>query len=409
MKADLDRLMTARGIAALVTLPGENEDPYRAYLANGAHFSGMVIKVCGQPPVLIANGMEVDEAAKSGLTVRLFDDFGFGDLMREHKSDEDTARVKWYTRVFDELGVQGKVGVYGVADVNSAYRMLTLLSQALSDRIEFVTEPPRRTIFDQAYETKDPDEIEKLRAVGSESSAVMRAARDWIGSHRAGDGVVVKVDGTPLMIGEVKRFVRGQLFERNLDDPEHMIFAQGRDAAVPHSKGNDAEPIKLGETIVFDLFPRAENGYFHDMTRTWCVGHASPEVQAVYDQVMEAYRQAAAMCKVGVSTRDVQVMVCEMFEDMGHPTVLNTPGTSEGYVHSLAHGLGLNVHEAPYFPTYSDQHTLQTGNVFTIEPGLYYPDRGYGIRIEDTVSLNAQGELETLTDCPYDLVIELKG
>jgi Xaa-Pro aminopeptidase len=115
------------------------------------------------------------------------------------------------------------------------------------------------------------------------------------------------------------------------------------------------------------------------------------------------------MCKAGTPTNTVQKMVCEFFEANGHPTVLNTPGTTKGYVHSLAHGLGLNVHEAPYFPTFSEKYHLKPGNVFTIEPGLYYPDEGYGVRIEDTVYLNEKGELETLTDCPYDLVIELKG
>ncbi len=134
-----------------------------------------------------------------------------------------------------------------------------------------------------------------------------------------------------------------------------------------------------------------------------------PEVQAAYDAVMEAYRCSAEMCKPGVPTSSVQKMVCEFFEGLGHPTVLNTPGTKDGYVHSLAHGLGLNVHEAPYFRLSSNKFQLQPGNVFTIEPGLYYPDRGYGVRIEDTVYLNDAGELETLTDCPYDLVIELNG
>lgn len=409
MKSDLDQLMTAREMDALLTLPTEFEDPYRAYLSNGAAFHGMVVKKRSEPPVLIANLMEVDEAARSGLTVYSREDFGYGDLLKEHKGDPDGMIVAYYGRIFERLGIQGKVGVYGVASVNTTLRTVRLLAEALDGQVEFVTEHDRRTVFDRAYETKDADEIARLRAVARETSAVMRAARDWIASHRAQGEIVVQADGSPLTIGAVKRYVRGQLFERDLEDPERMIFAQGRDAGVPHSKGVDGDPVRLGQSIVFDLFPRAANGYFHDMTRTWCVGHASPEVQAAYDAVMEAYRRSVAMCKPGTSTRAVQVMVCEYFEGLGHPTVLNTPGTSEGYVHSLAHGLGMNVHEAPYFPTFSDAHKLQPGNVFTIEPGLYYPERGFGVRIEDTVYLNDAGEIEILTDCPYELVIELKG
>jgi Xaa-Pro aminopeptidase len=408
MKTDLDRLMKARELDALLILPAENEDPYRAYLSNGAHFSGMVIKKQGEPPVLIANGMELDEAARSGLKVYSYDDFGYTTLQRDHGFNTDEWRRAWYRCIFEGLGVSGKVSIYGVADVNFAYRSIQNLSQELGDLIEIIPDQVRSNVFDQAYETKDADELAKLREVARQTSAVMRTAREWIAGHRAADSAVIQADGTPLTIGDVKRFVRGQLFERGLEDPEGMIFAQGRDAGMPHSKGENDHPLQLGQTIVFDLFPRMPGGYFHDMTRTWCIGYAPAEVQAVFDTVYEAYRRSLDACKPGIPTDTVQRLACEYFEELGHPTVLNTPGTAEGYVHTLAHGLGLNIHEAPYFPTFSEKYYLQPGNVFTIEPGLYYPERGYGIRIEDTVHLNAAGELEILTDCPYDLVIDLQ-
>jgi Xaa-Pro aminopeptidase len=407
MKTDLDRLMEAKQIDALLILRGDHEDPFRSYLANGSDFSGTVVKKRGAPPVLIAHSMERDEAAKSGLTVYTEDDFDFTALLREYKDDISGHRTEWYRRIFERLGIQNRIAVYGVGDINIAYHTLRVLVDQLG--VEIVSDEERCTVFDQAFETKDPDELARLRDVAHRTSATMRATREWMAGHRAGDGVVVTTDGDPLTIGDVKRHVRLELLQRGLEDPEGMIFAQGRDAGVPHSKGEEADPVRLGETIVFDLFPRAPRGYFHDMTRTWCIGHAAPDVQAAYDAVMEAYRRAVAMCKPGITTQLVQVMVCEYFEEQGHPTVLHTPGTQEGYVHSLAHGLGLNVHEAPYFPTFSAQYKLQPGNVFTIEPGLYYPDRGYGVRIEDTVYLNEQGDVETLTDCPYDLVIELSG
>jgi Xaa-Pro aminopeptidase len=409
MKTDLDRLMAERGIEALLTLITETEDPYRAYLSSGAHFSGMVIKKRGEPPVLIANEMERDEAAKTGLTVYTYNDFGYADLLREHKSNAQAARPAWYRRIFEQLGIRGKISLYGVADVNDVYNQILVFVGELKDLVELVPDEVRGSIFDQAVETKDAAELATLRDIGRRTSVAMRAAREWIGSHRAKDGSVIQADGSPLTIGDVKRYVRGQLFEQGLEDPEQMIFAQGRDAGVPHSKGEDSAPIRLGQTIVFDLFPREPGGYFHDVTRTWCVGYAPPEVQAVYDTVMEAYRRSMAMCKPGVITSTVQQMVCQYFEEQGHPTVLNTPSTMEGYVHSLAHGLGLRVHEAPYFPTHGEKYRLQIGSVFTIEPGLYYPERGYGVRIEDTVCLNERGAVETLTDCPYDLVIELKS
>jgi Xaa-Pro aminopeptidase len=409
MKSDLDRLMAERGIDALFTLPGEHEDPYRAYLANGADFSGMVFKKRGEPPIVIVGIMEVDEAAKSALTVYSQEEFGFSDLLREMKGDRDAIQIEYYRRIVDRLGVRGKVGVYGVGDVNAAFRTLQLLTDGLGDRIEFVTEKERDTVFDRAYETKDPDEIARMRVVAEQTSAVVRATREWLGSHRAAGDAVIGADGAPLTVGAVKRYVRARLFERELEDADGMIFAQGRDAAVPHSRGEDDQALRLGQTIVFDLFPREPKGYFHDMTRTWCLGYAPPEIRAAYDAVMEAFRRSVAMCQPDLSTSAVQRMVCEYFESLGHPTVLNTPGTTEGYIHSLAHGLGLRVHETPYFPTYGDFYRIQVGSVFTIEPGLYYPDKGYGVRVEDTVYMNEQGRIESLTDAPYDLVIELKG
>lgn len=409
MKADLDRLMAERGIDALLILPGENEDPYRTYLSNGARSSGLVLKQRGAPPVLIVNGMEVGEAARSGLDVRSYDDFDYTALLRERNYSYSAATSAWYGRIVEHFDVRGRLAIYGVGDLNAALQAIKALQAGTGDRIELVSEEMRDTIFDRAYETKDPDELAFLREAGRRTSAVMRAAREWIAGQQAGDGVVVRADGSPLTIGDVKRYVRGQLFEQGLEDPEGMIFAQGRDAGVPHSKGQDDQPLRLGETIVFDLFPRLPGGYFHDMTRTWCIGYAPEQVQADYQTVREAFDRSLEMCRVGLATHEAQDMVCEFFEARGHPTVLSTPGTSEGYVHSLAHGLGLNVHEAPFFPTRAARYWLQRGNVFTIEPGLYYPSRGYGIRIEDTVHLNDSGALETLTDCPYDLVIELKG
>lgn len=409
MKSDLDRLMSERAIDALLILPGENEDPYRTYLSNGAQHSGLVLKRCGQLPVLIVNSMERDEAARSGLPVYVYDDFGHSELLRTYQDDRDAITTTWYSRIFDEFGVAGRIGLYGVSDLNHALRVVRILEKALSDRIHFVTEEVRDTIFDRAYETKDPAELTRLRDVARRTSAVACATRDWLASHRAAEGLLVQRDGQPLRIGAVKRHVRGLLFAEGLVDSEGMIFAQGRDAAVPHSKGADDEPLRLGTPIVFDLFPREPGGYFHDMTRTWCLDYAPPEVQTIYETVMEAFRRAQAMCAPGISTSAVQRMVCEFFEAAGHPTVLHTPATTDGYTHSLAHGVGLNVHEAPYFPTFSDRYTLQAGNVFTIEPGLYYAGRGLGVRIEDTVYLNEAGQLEILTAVPYDLIIHLES
>ncbi|MGV2434489.1 MAG UNVERIFIED_CONTAM: hypothetical protein LVT10_06065 [Anaerolineae bacterium] len=84
---------------------------------------------------------------------------------------------------------------------------------------------------------------------------VLQLTWDWIGTNRQHeDGQVINAEGTPLTIGAVKQFVLQALLERDLEDTG-MIFAQGRDGAFPHSRGNDAETLRTGQAIVFDLFP----------------------------------------------------------------------------------------------------------------------------------------------------------
>jgi Xaa-Pro aminopeptidase len=89
---------------------------------------------------------------------------------------------------------------------------------------------------------------------------------------------------------------------------------------------------------------------------------------------------------------------------------LSDEGITSGYVHSLAHGLGLDVHEAPWFHhNETNQSMLRPGSVITVEPGLYYPDQDMGVRIEDTAWMRPDGKPEVLVDFPKDLVLKVPG
>ncbi len=181
MKTDLDRLMQEREIDVLLILPGETEDPYRTYLSNGVRSSGMVIKVRGAAPVLIVNGMERDEAARSGLTVYTDDDMGLSALMAQYTSDRDRVLTEYFRGIFERLGVHGKVALYGVNDINNTLRVVRMIEQHFADQVELVSERPRFTIFDRAYETKDAGELALLRDVGSpdQRGNARRAGVDW--------------------------------------------------------------------------------------------------------------------------------------------------------------------------------------------------------------------------------------
>ena len=201
------------------------------------------------------------------------------------------------------------------------------------------------------------------------------------------------------------------LAEAGAENPESTIFAIGRDGGIPHSGGTPDDPIELGKAIVFDIFPcQAGGGYFYDFTRTWCLGYAPDESQEAYNQVKSVYDQVVSELELGVHAAGYQERTCELFEEMGHATIRQNPAIEEGYIHSLGHGLGLNVHEKPWFGRKEDPtNNLRIGSVFTIEPGVYYPSKGFGIRLEDSWYVAEDGSFHKFIDYPLELVVRMKG
>lgn len=408
MKSELDALMQQRNLDAFIVATDEGYNAVRDYLTNGARITGgYVLKKQGEPAVLIVNGMEVEEAKASGLQVLNRGQMGYSDIVKAHKDNPTGLRAAWWRKMFETIGLNGgRVGVYGSGDLNVYLEVFRALEKELP-AYEMVGETGK-TLFDEAMVTKGADEIARIRAVAERTNEVAQLTWDYIAGHRADGEQVVDADGNPLTIGMVKRFIRRELVERELEDTG-MIFAQGVDSAHPHSRGTEAQPLKLGQSIVFDLFPRElGGGYHHDMTRTWSIGYATEQVQTAYDTVMEAFDRAIELTKPGVAGNVPQEAVQDYFEGLGHATSRSKPGTTEGYVHSLGHGVGLNIHERPRM-SHIVYDTLQTGSVITIEPGLYYPERGFGVRIEDMVYIDDEGALVTLTDFHKELVLPLHG
>ncbi len=165
--------------------------------------------------------------------------------------------------------------------------------------------------------------------------------------------------------------------------------------------------MEANKPIVFDIFPRpAGGGYHFDMTRTWCVGEPTERVRRLYQDVYECYERVTAALRAGVRCSDLQRMACEFFEARGHPTVGSDPTTQVGYVHSLGHGLGLDVHEEPRLSDHpGNDAVLQPGSVVTVEPGLYYPDEQVGVRLEDVWAIGPDGQATNLGGFPMDLVV----
>ena len=409
MRADLDHLMQARELAAIIIPVDEIYSPQLDYLVGRCRIThGMAIKVHGQDPVIVAHIMETEEAAATGYKVYSTRDMGYYDLLKRHNNNADAAALDLWAASLEKLGVtSGKIGIYGSGSFHSMLALVDDLRDA-HPQYTFIGERGR-TLFDEAAVTKDTEEITRIRSVAERTAAVQQATWDFIASHQAAGDAVVNADGEPLTIGIVRRFILQQLLEHGLEDTG-MIFAQGYDAGYPHSRGDDMMPLKQGQSIVFDLFPREHGGgYFHDTTRTWCIGYAPEAVQKAYDQTMTALEIALETFGVDKPTHLMQEAVMDYFEGEGHPTSRSHPGTQNGYIHGLGHGVGLEIHEKPAISHLSKADHFQVGNVITIEPGLYYPDEGYGVRVEDTFIVTETGELVSITPFRKDLVLPLNA
>jgi Xaa-Pro aminopeptidase len=407
MKQDLDYLMEERGLNALVVAGKMYGNPAMIYMTNGAPvISGYVIKKRGEEPLFLCSPIEREEAIASGLTVVTTNKYDYEAILRQ-KTDRLAAVVELYRRLFADLGVSGKVGFYGMADQGSAWKLL----RALDEQVEGVEihgdfDP---TLIDMARATKDAVEAERIRQVGQRASGIMGQTIEFLKSHQVKDGALVQADGMPLTIGRVHQEIARFLAEQQLEVPEGVIFAIGRDAGVPHNKGNPEDVVMLGKSIIFDFGPReAGGGYYFDMTRTFCLGYAPPEVEKAYADVYDCMQMLIGAYQVGTAVRHYQRMACEFFESRGHPTIGSDTRTENGFVHGLGHGIGLAIHEEPFFSDApSNLNVLQPGHIFTCEPGLYYPNQGFGVRLEDVIWMGSDGALQDLSDFPKELVIRM--
>lgn len=402
MKSDIDALMEKKNLDAILIVGNAENNPPMYFLTGGGHVnSAILIKKRKDEPVLFCNVMERDEAAKSGLHV----------VPMKYSPMEMFLREEGIQAMSDAGISSGRVGIYGHTNISVTLAIMDQLSQAFPD-LTFVGEGISDNIFSTAMESKDSTEVVRIRKMGGITTEVVRLTADYLTSCVVReDEVLLKEDGSPLTIADVKQKINLWLAERGAVPSAGYIFSIGRDAGIPHSIGNPEDLLRLGQTIIFDIYPQEQGGgYFYDFTRTWSLGYAQPEAQELYNQVLEIYNIVSDKLSMNVSFKEYQRLVCEYFEAKGHPTPLTVDLPVEGYVHSLGHGLGLNIHEQPGSRlTSPDENLLKPGVVITIEPGLYYPEKGMGVRIEDTYWVRPDGKIELLAEYPYDFVLEMKN
>jgi Xaa-Pro aminopeptidase len=230
-----------------------------------------------------------------------------------------------------------------------------------------------RQIVGALRQVKDAGEIAALRRSVAISDRAFRRIRRFVRPGRTERQISV----------ELQRLLQAEGADRMAFEP---IVASGPNAALPHApitgrKVRDRDMVKLD-------FGAQRDGYCSDLTRMVFVGRPTPKQRRVYRAVLEAQRRAEGIVRPGVKAGEV---------DAAARDYLRSVGLADYFKHSLGHGVGRDVHEAPGLSSKSETE-LQAGMVMTIEPGVYIEGWG-GVRMEDMVLVTNDG-CEVLTQAP---------
>ena len=237
---------------------------------------------------------------------------------------------------------------------------------------------PTEGLVERLRAIKDAEELARLREAARRLSAVASRAREFVQPGRSELAVAALVDAA----------IRAAGFERPAFD---TIVASGPNSALPHAHPT-SRMLTEGDGVVLD-FGGIYDGYCVDLTRTLHLGPPGAGFRRLFSAVRDAQAAALAAVKPGARATDI---------DGAARRVLERHGLLEAFGHGTGHGLGLEVHEEPRISALAPEDArVETGMVFTVEPGAYLPGRG-GVRIEDDVVVTESG-CELLTNVAVEL------
>ena len=247
-------------------------------------------------------------------------------------------------------------------------------------------------VLEEARRSKPSERIERHRVVQEAATAGMAAAESALATATVRDGGRLASDGEPMTTESLRRVVNGVLAEAGVEPAGNTVIGAGPTAADLHYTGTD--PIHAGETVLLDLSPRGPEGAYADLTRTFVVDSDGGWERRAYVACEAAREAALEEVAAGVPANRVNEEATAELAAHG----FRVDSREEGFTHSVGHGVGFSLHEAP---TMSDDDQLRAGDVVTIEPGVYDPAVG-GVRLEDTVVVRENG-FEMLASYPFGL------
>ena len=394
--SDLRAGLVERGCEALLVLARSSQDPDLAPFVGDVHLGDSQLVVPREGPVFLAyqTAMERDEAAATGLSLVTPEQMDMARWVNLPAEPGDV--MAWVAeRALEAAGVApGRVALAGHGQAG----LIQAATAALA-RKGWIWVPGNPIVL-AARKRKTAAEVAAIRIAAEGVMEAMRRVASRL-ANAAVRGGELWSEGERLTVARLRSEVAQALAARGLEQPKGNILAPAEEGGVPHSAGTQERVLREGEPIVVDIYPRG--AMFADCTRTFCVGEPSPALRRAHAFVLEALLQSHLSAKPGVRGWDLQEQVCAFFQSEGFPTPISDPNTIRGYVHNLGHGVGFDLHEQPVFRKVSGaEGVLREGDVFTLEPGLYEPAEGYGVRLEDLVHLGESG-LENLTPLPYEL------
>jgi Xaa-Pro aminopeptidase len=336
---------------------------------------------------LLVSSMEYGRATKESRVKNLvsMEDYGFTRHLKE-TNNPDVAIAETVAAFLKDIGVKTFNAPEGFP-LGLADRL-----RANGIRIDAAALPieERRLI-------KTPEEIDRIREAQRVNEKGQARAVGMIRKSKISKGILYY--GEQPLTSERLQHEFDLVFAKHGYDTTDTIVAAGPGAADPHFTGSG--PIPADQLIVIDSFPHGKKTrYWADMTRTVLKGKPTKEMKEMYRLVHEAQEKALKAIRPGNPCKLIDDIVCDVFEKHGFGTTRTRSKT--GYIHSVGHGVGLDIHEAPRL-SQTSAFTLQPGMVVTVEPGLYLPDVG-AVRIEDIVAVTEDG-CENLTRFSKELIV----
>ncbi|KAB2334680.1 aminopeptidase P family protein [Cytobacillus depressus] len=169
------------------------------------------------------------------------------------------------------------------------------------------------------------------------------------------------------------------------------IVLSGEKASLPHGRP-DHKTINQGDFLLIDMGVIVD-GYCSDITRTFVIGEETPKQREIYEIVKKSTEAGVNACKAGIPIGQIDIAARNVIKEAGYGQYFNN---------RVGHGLGIDVHEEPSVHENNDL-IVESGLLFTIEPGIYIPGYG-GVRIEENVYIDEDGKGKLLTSFPTELI-----